>query len=235
MRALSFLLLAIPASAELTQCQKCCAPGGDCSKAFKGTPGKCCGTADGQSFCCPGLGFGGGADAKCYDCGKSYRCYSGAPSGNICPGQAQAQAQAMAQQGFRRYGSRYSYESRVSSGGFGTGAVVILMGIAVVIGVLCARGTSSSHHNGAAVSYGGAPVQGYAAGPMAPAYGYGGYGGSGAATGFLGGMLVGQALGGHSDVHHYHDSGGFDGGGGGFGGGFDGGGGGGDSGFAADS
>jgi hypothetical protein len=49
-----------------TPCQQCCSPGGDCSKAFKGTPGKCCGALNGQAFCCPGLSYRGAAsgDAK---------------------------------------------------------------------------------------------------------------------------------------------------------------------------
>ena len=64
----------------LTPCQRCCAPGGDCSKAFKGMPGKCCGVANGQAFCCPGMMDG----AKCYNCGSSYRCYTGLSSHNIC-------------------------------------------------------------------------------------------------------------------------------------------------------
>ena len=47
-----------------TPCQQCCAPGGDCSKAFKGTPGKCCGTLNGQAFCCPGVSYRGSASGN---------------------------------------------------------------------------------------------------------------------------------------------------------------------------
>ena len=74
-------VLAVTA-AELTACQKCCQPGGDCSTAYKGTPGKCCGNSgSGQAFCCPGA-LGG---AKCYDCGgNGYRCFTGIAARNIC-------------------------------------------------------------------------------------------------------------------------------------------------------
>eukprot|EP00320_Phaeocystis_rex_P022082 CAMPEP_0119091624 /NCGR_PEP_ID=MMETSP1178-20130426/156944_1 /TAXON_ID=33656 /ORGANISM="unid sp, Strain CCMP2000" /LENGTH=133 /DNA_ID=CAMNT_0007075147 /DNA_START=20 /DNA_END=417 /DNA_ORIENTATION=- len=70
----------------LTPCQACCAPGGDCSKAFKGTPGKCCGIVEGQAFCCPGVTFRGpsSGDAKCYNCGTTYRCFTGLSSRNVC-------------------------------------------------------------------------------------------------------------------------------------------------------
>ena len=71
---------------EPTGCEKCCAPGGDCSHAFKGSPGKCCGIREGVSYCCPGEAYRGyqSGDAKCYDCGGSYRCYMGVASRNIC-------------------------------------------------------------------------------------------------------------------------------------------------------
>lgn len=79
---LGFAALAIAQETPLTECQKCCAPGGDCSKAYKGNPGVCCGTPNGgPSYCCPA------ANAKCWNCGSEYRCYSGArPSSNICGG-----------------------------------------------------------------------------------------------------------------------------------------------------
>ena len=67
----------------LTPCQRCCAPGGDCSKAFKGTPGKCCGGKNGQAFCCPGVTDGPGS-AKCYDCGDAFRCYTGFSPRAVC-------------------------------------------------------------------------------------------------------------------------------------------------------
>ena len=35
------------ANAQLTPCQTCCSPGGDCSKASHGTPGVCCGQVNG--------------------------------------------------------------------------------------------------------------------------------------------------------------------------------------------
>ena len=39
-----FLAL-LPIAAALTECQQCCSPGGDCSKASHGAPGVCCGQA----------------------------------------------------------------------------------------------------------------------------------------------------------------------------------------------
>ena len=74
-------------NATLTPCQQCCAPGGDCSKAYKGMPGKCCGTVQGQSYCCPGVSFRGqtSGDAKCANCGTSFRCYAGQSSRKVCP------------------------------------------------------------------------------------------------------------------------------------------------------
>mmetsp|Transcript_9872 Transcript_9872/g.24429 ORF Transcript_9872/g.24429 Transcript_9872/m.24429 type:complete len:235 (+) Transcript_9872:17-721(+) len=74
------LYLAGLVSAE-TACQQCCQPGGDCSTAFKGDPGTCCGSVNMQSFCCPHFSTG----AKCYRCNMGYRCYHGvAPSRDIC-------------------------------------------------------------------------------------------------------------------------------------------------------
>ncbi len=65
--------------AEPTECQKCCSSGGDCSKAYKQTPGQCCGMMDGHAYCCPL------ATAKCWQCNTAYRCYSGMrPSPNVC-------------------------------------------------------------------------------------------------------------------------------------------------------
>ena len=78
-------LSAARAQPVLTPCQTCCAPGGDCLKAYKGTPGKCCGVVNGQAFCCPGVTFRGpsSGDAKCYNCGTTYRCFTGF-SQNVC-------------------------------------------------------------------------------------------------------------------------------------------------------
>ena len=36
-----------PGMQGLTACQRCCAPGGDCSAADKGSPGTCCGLVTG--------------------------------------------------------------------------------------------------------------------------------------------------------------------------------------------
>ena len=47
------LSLLLPLVAGQTGCQICSAPGGDCSKAYKGGPGIACGEVAGNSFCCP--------------------------------------------------------------------------------------------------------------------------------------------------------------------------------------
>ena len=55
----------------LTGCRGC-APGGDCSAAYKGGAGQCCGNRNGVAFCCPHFTQG----AKCAACVESYRCFS---------------------------------------------------------------------------------------------------------------------------------------------------------------
>lgn len=209
---------AAPAAAQLTACQTCCAPGGDCSRAYKGAPGKCCGVSEGQSFCCPGAA--GAPGAKCYNCGSTYRCYSGLSSRNICgahPHHAHPHRRA---------------ESAQSTG------VMLCLAVGGVLGVLwCARrqGDGGSYADGPM----GKPVYGAPVGtpgcygaPMVHA-GYSGSAVAGsAAAGFVGGMLLSEAM----DAGHAHGGyssyGGGDYGGGDFGGGDFGGG---DGGFAADS
>ena len=190
------LHLLVASDAGLTPCQQCCAPGGDCSKAYKGTPGKCCGEIRGQSFCCPGVSYRGptSGDAKCYNCGSAYRCFSSATAGNVCG------VASPTWRHYRGFRGEYSYEG---NGGLG----VVFIGILFVVVVLsCARGRrDASMPYG--VPVGGVPVGGY---------GYGGYGGGsvagGAAAGFVGGMLVSDMM------HHSHSGygGDFGGGDGGF-------------------
>jgi len=234
-------------SSTLTPCQRCCQPGGDCSAAYKNTPGKCCGTANGQAFCCPGMIDG----AKCYNCGSAYRCYTGLTSRNICG------SSAIGPSSHHHHSSphhHYSEQGEQSSMG-----LVLMIGIGIVLGaIFCARRQHDYHAEspayntmmpqGKPMAY-GAPVGGYAPqgvyapqmmhGGM-PGYGYGGGGYSGtavagsAAAGFLGGMLVNEAMS-HHGGHDHHHYGGSDYGSGYSSGGDYGGGGGGDSGFAADS
>ena len=47
----------------LATCPECCVPGGDCSRAYKGTPGICCG----DGACCP-------STAVCVRCWDGTRC-----------------------------------------------------------------------------------------------------------------------------------------------------------------
>ena len=124
------LHLLVASDAGLTPCQQCCAPGGDCSKAYKGTPGKCCGEIGGQSFCCPGVSYRGptSGDAKCYNCGSAYRCFSSATAGNVCG------VASPTWRHYRGFRGEYSYEG---NGGLG----VVFIGILFVVVVLsCARG-----------------------------------------------------------------------------------------------
>ena len=61
--------------------RRCAAPGGDCSKAFKGEKGTYCGSKGSVAYCCPDFLTG----AKCWECENAYRCYTGArPSNQIC-------------------------------------------------------------------------------------------------------------------------------------------------------
>jgi len=245
-----------PAKAEpanLTPCQKCCQPGGDCSGAYKNTPGKCCGTVNGQAFCCPGVIDG----AKCYNCGSAYRCYSGITSRNICGGGTPSGG-ASHHHHANPHHHHYSGESEGSS----TTGLMLMLGIGAVLAFIFCTRRQHDHHveypayntmmpQGKPVAY-GAPVSGYApqgayGAPMMhsgmPGYGYGGGGGysgtavaGSAAAGFLGGMLVNEAMSHHG--HHHSDSdygGGYSSGGDYGGGGGSDFGGGGDSGFAADS
>lgn len=78
---LAFLLPLIHA---LSECQQCCSPGGDCSKAFHGQPGTCCGTKeDAQlAFCCPDVLA---TNSRCWECHDNFKCYNGVrPAADIC-------------------------------------------------------------------------------------------------------------------------------------------------------
>ena len=213
----------------LTPCQQCCAPGGDCSRAYKGAPGKCCGTISGQAFCCP---FGTSAagtsqSAKCYNCGETYRCFTGTAARNICGPSSHSHSWHRA--------ARYDD----SSDAFGN--IIQLVFLLCFFGIVVRTCFMQPPSQAVVFDQFGKPVGGVPQGVpvMAsahPHYGYGycnpGYGGaavaSSAATGFLGGMMVSEMM--HAPHHHsdYGDYGGGDyGGGGDFGGG--------DGGFAADS
>ena len=193
------------------------------STAFKGQPGKCCGTVNNKAFCCPG-GYSE-RDAKCHDCGGSYRCFTGIASRSICGPAPQMS-----------YRPNYHYREQGESSTMG---LIVFVGIIAVFCILCMRRPQAhDYYEGAPVTYDqfGKPVMMGQPAMMPPAmpvyggYGYGGWGMGGATTGFLGGMLVSDMM--HSSHHHGVDYGGGDYSGGGGG---DDGGGGGDSGFAADS
>ena len=237
--------ITVPGPATLTPCQRCCAPGGDCSTAYKGQPGKCCGVLNGQAFCCPGMA-GGPGGAKCYSCADSYRCYTGFAARNICGGAMPVPRQ----QSMRRLPPPHYYGEHSSESGMTQ--FLLLVAIAGVIFILCCRRERTyGYHEGAMMAGGGqmapvgVPVGGYPVGVGGCGYPVGGYSGmsvaGGAATGFLGGMLVSDMMHSASSHHHGGDYGGYasggDYGGGGYGGGYGGGdmGGGGDCGFSSDS
>jgi hypothetical protein len=84
--ALALALLACTAVAQdnatrapATPCGDCCAPGGACDAAFKGTPGICCGVIAERPFCCPSVGSSFGV-ATCYRSGDAFRCRAASPS-----------------------------------------------------------------------------------------------------------------------------------------------------------
>ena len=246
------LLLAAVASAEdasaaappMSPCQKCCSPGGDCSKAYKQAPGKCCGTFDGRAFCCPygTASDGTSAAAKCYNCGNSYRCYTGTASRSICGYVAPSS---------HHHVSRHHYDgfdgSRGGGGGDLFGSILFFLLVAACFYYSCTPRQPPIDHStivydqfGKPILTGGGVPQGMPVmangGVPYPAMagypgGYGGYSGysvaGSAATGFLGGMMVNEMM--HAPHHSYSDygDGGDYGGGGDFGGG--------DGGFAADS
>jgi hypothetical protein len=194
------VILAFAATTGLngeTPCQQCCAPGGDCSKAFKGTPGKCCGTLNGQAFCCPGISYRGAAsgDAKCYNCGgEAYRCYTGTSSRNICGGSPQRHPHEWTRSAPSHRLEQYSRHDDSSA----TGAM-LLLGVAIVVGVLFCFRRQHDHvemYHASPYAPVGTPVPGkpmygqqmaYGAQPMAyaqPMYGppmHGGCGGGNAA------------------------------------------------------
>ena len=230
--------VAVVGQPALTPCQRCCAPGGDCSTAFKGAAGKCCGVMNGQAFCCPGAAGQQYGGAKCYSCSDSYRCFTGFAAPNICGGRMPVPRM-----------QRLPYDQQRDPIGFNE--LLVMIAIAGVVFLLCCNNRRHDYHEaammpqygpgsamqpvGLPVGPGGYPVHG---GYGCPVGGYGGGMGvaGGAATGFLGGMLVSDMM--HSASHHHGDYGGGYGGGYGGdygGGGGDFGGGGGDGGFASDS
>lgn len=239
----SFVLLALlPCVTALTECQKCCAPGGDCSKASHGNPGVCCGQVEGNSYCCPAV------SAKCWACASSYRCYQDTrPASNICAHEGGGT------------GGQFRSGSLDATSGVLLFSLMLLVCAAVVYSRQRSRSVPLATQQGIAMAPVGHPVglpmakpatlaAGTSTLPVAqavpaqampamggrPMYvggpsGYGGYGGGsvamGAGMGFLGGMMVGDMM---ADAGGHY--------GGGYGGDYGGGGdfGGGDGGFAAD-
>ena len=61
------LLLIIYFPLSLSRCMECCLPGGDCSSAYKGSEGICCGGVRGVSVCCPRGSF-------CVRCNGEVKC-----------------------------------------------------------------------------------------------------------------------------------------------------------------
>ena len=221
---------------KLTPCQTCCSPGGACSSKEKGEL-KCCGDVSGASYCCP-------FHAKCYACALSYRCYDSArPGSSIC-----------AHEGGDVRGHRVGYDERAEFVSTIVGLIFLVLVASSLYSCLKLQRqrVPLAHQQGVAmqpvppmgVVPSGRPMHAASGVPVACAYPAGaqmgggypqaypmhsGYSGGsvamGAGMGFLGGMMVGEAL---SDAGHHGGYGGDYGGGGGgdFGGG--------DGGFAAD-
>ena len=223
---LAFPAFLVAAAAAATGCEDCCAPGGSCALAYKQGPGVCCGQLGSTSFCCPSPA------AKCFRCESgAFRCFgasSNEPACSIC-GDA---------------GDPRTKCKPASPAGQAFAPLIVF----VIVCILCMKWRGSQFqepvhgHYVAAVEpvpmytsqapgYGQQPMYGQ---PMyaQPMYGqpmYGqpmqapGYSGgtvaAAAGAGFLGGVMVDQAM------HGYGNQGGGWGGGGG--GGWGGGGGGG--------
>mmetsp|Transcript_25013 Transcript_25013/g.79964 ORF Transcript_25013/g.79964 Transcript_25013/m.79964 type:complete len:240 (+) Transcript_25013:54-773(+) len=199
-------------------CSQCC-NGGNCLQGFNGMPGICCSRA--TPGCCP-------MGASCVRCNMRFICSNSAYVSkshrcSMCAAHNDVPA-----------------ECRSGSMSHGAGGLFLLLLLVLCVGCFCMQQQQQyearSFYGEPAVGYPppgyqgypGQPVYGQPAVPMysQPMYG-GGFGGpgvgmaSGAAAGFVGGMVVGEIM---SGGHHH---------GGGWGG--DGGmGGGGDMGFEAD-
>ena len=225
-------------NATRTPCAACCAPGGTCDAAFKGTPGVCCGVIADRPFCCPSSGSSFGA-ATCYRAGDAFRCRTASSPGRSVPSPRPV----------------YVSNDRGTSWAWWLFFLVIpvlLLGLCFY-SILAARNRAKEQPAMVAMT----PQQ-LQAGPGGASYGYpvagqpvyvpqGAAGGAASGTspwmaggaGLLGGYMLGSTLGGHHGGAYYPGGGSYYGGGGGDfaagsdmgGGGF--GGGGGD--FAADS
>ena len=208
-------------SGGLTGCQKCCAPGGDCSAAYKGGAGQCCGNRNGVAFCCPHFTQG----AKCAACVESYRCFStarrprdicAADGGDLRAPGAEIEPNAVASLlifvmfvasitcacvACARARRAQPMVTTVQMQPMGSQPQAGLpVGTAVPVGSVVAGQPVVHHHH-----HGGG-------------YGGGGTVGMGAGMGFLGGMMMGEMI---ADAGHHGGYGGDYGGGGGgdFGGG----------------
>jgi hypothetical protein len=120
---------------ELTPCQACCSPGGDCSAAFHQKPGICCGTAGGVSYCCPAAANGLPL-AMCVQCNIGYKC---ATTGSVRT--ASDRSRICDDHGGAPGGSPGPYPQHRSAGG-AEDAIGSLVGEArahVVVGLLRAR------------------------------------------------------------------------------------------------
>ena len=212
----------INAAFAITGCEQCCMPGGTCDQAYKQTQGICCGRLDAASFCCP-------TGASCFKCKSGrYRCYAGPsnPACTICDDGDDPRPQCNT-----NFGSPNLYDT-----------MMVVFGVVLVCG-LCACMNRNSMQQPTYYAQPVATAVPYSVGNQmhyaTPYRQYGGYSGGtvagSAGAGFLGGLLVGEAIGdaGHHHHRHHHHGGGWGGGGGGWGGG--GGGGGGSSGFSADN
>ena len=209
-----------PPAGGLTGCQKRCAPGGDCSAAYKGGAGQCCGNRNGVAFCCPHFTQG----AKCAACVESYRCFStarrprdicAADGGDLRAPGAEIEPNAVASLlifvmfvasitcacvACARARRAQPMVTTVQMQPMGSQPQAGLpVGTAVPVGSVVAGQPVVHHHH-----HGGG-------------YGGGGTVGMGAGMGFLGGMMMGEMI---ADAGHHGGYGGdYGGGGGDFGGG----------------
>ncbi|KAL1510118.1 hypothetical protein AB1Y20_006450 [Prymnesium parvum] len=195
--SLAALLLALShASALQTPCERCCAPGGDCSRAYKGSAGKCCGTLEGRAYCCPSFSHPA-ADAMCHHCGgASYRCSVGGSSRGVCAHHRAAGGE------WTRVEHRAPpprADGRASEG------LLVLAAVALFLALLFAfrrQHDVEPDLYASPMAKGAHPMYQMGAPPYAAGYSGMAVAGS-AAAGFMGGMLVSEAL--DAGRHHHHD------------------------------
>eukprot|EP00301_Raphidiophrys_heterophryoidea_P011392 c17500_g1_i1.p1 GENE.c17500_g1_i1~~c17500_g1_i1.p1 ORF type:complete len:222 (-),score=31.40 c17500_g1_i1:71-736(-) len=189
------LLAGFVSAVSATSCDSCCLYGTFCSSAYNGQPGKCCSIVNSVAYCCPTSGSTYG-DYTCVRSSYGYSC------------------------------SQHKNTASVSGGVIG--AIVAGVVVGIFICAFCAicsrrRRQYAVYNQPAYAQPVYAPQPTYTPQPayapgyvqttyvQQPTYVQSGYSGStvaaGTGAGFVGGLLVGEAL--SNQQHHHHHHGGF--------------------------